>query len=141
MTTCRWGGDTDTGLTGLFGVRAGLISLANGFYRRAMDCQTFEAEYDLTSEFLGEFMARVAEYFRREEELMATYRYPYTEEHIEEHEAFTARLYSLRRRHKRGEPAMSVEIFQAVRDWAGSHVEEEDAVRDRYLERVALPAV
>ena len=141
MTTFRFGGDRAEGLASLQSQRSGLIRLANGFYRQALVCGTFDAEYDLTSEFLRVFMARIADCFNDEEEMMAECRYPYREEHREEHEAFTAVLYALRRRHKRGGPAMSVEIFQVIREWAESHGDDADDSRDCYLARVVLPAV
>lgn len=138
MTTYRFGGEQLTGLAALLGVRAGLVALANRFCREAWGCATFDEEEALTDRFLSEFMARIAACFAREEELMAEYYYAAGEEHRAEHDAFTAQLYTLRRRHKLGEPAMSIEIFQAVRDWFLTHWEDADGRLFPFLERVAM---
>jgi hemerythrin len=138
MTTYRFGGERLTGIAALLGQRAGLVSLANRFYREARDCSTLDAEDELTSRFLCQFMERIAACFAREEELMSETFYRDGEDLKEEHGDFTARLYALRRRHKLGEPAMAIEIFQEVREWFLTHWEDADGRLFPYLDRVVM---
>lgn len=137
MTTYRFGGDF-TGIAALLCLRASLVSLANRFYREARNCSTFDEEEELTGRFMSQFMEKIAACFTREEELMSDYYYADSEDHREEHDDFTARLYALRRRHKLGEPAMSIEIFQEVREWFLGHWEDADGRLFPFLDRAAL---
>lgn len=121
MTTYRFGGETVTGGAALSGMRAGLVNMANRFYRQAYECQTFEEEEELTGSFLSRFMEGMTSCIACEEEMMAESFYPDREEHQQEHDDFIDRLYAVRRRHKLGEPAMAFEIFQEVREWFLSH--------------------
>lgn len=138
MTTYRFGGDTVTGIAALNDKRAGLVSLANRFYRKALDCQTFDEEEELTSRFISQFMQEIAVCFACEEEMMAACYYSDREDHQQEHDEFTARLYALRRRHKLGEPAMSIEIFQEIREWFLSHWEYADGRLFPFFDRIAM---
>ncbi|HWQ61286.1 MAG TPA: hemerythrin family protein [Negativicutes bacterium] len=138
MTTYRFGGERLTGIAALLGLRAGLVSLANLFYREARDCSTFYEEDELTSRFLSQFMEGSAACFACEEELMSETFYRDSEDHKDEHGDFTARLYALRRRHKLGEPAMAIEIFQEVREWFLTHWEDADGRLFPYLDRVVM---
>jgi hemerythrin-like metal-binding protein len=138
MTTYIFGGETVTGVAALNGMRAGLVSMANRFYRQALDCQTFDEDEELTSGFLSRFMDGMASCFACEEELMAESFYPDREEHQQEHDDFIDKLYAVRRRHKLGEPAMALEIFQEVREWFLSHWEYADGRLLPFLDRTEM---
>jgi hemerythrin len=135
MTTYRFGGETAMGMAALANRRAGLVSLANRFYRQARDCHSFDEEEELTSRFLSKFMEGIFGCFACEEELMAATYYPDREDHRQEHDDFIEQLYALRRRHKLGEPVMAIEIFFAVRDWFLDHWEYADGRLLPYLDR------
>ena len=138
MTTYRFGGERITGIAALLCLRAGLVSLANRFYREARSCTTFDEEEELTDRFLSQFMEKITACFAWEEELMTECYYAAGEDHREEHGEFTARLYALRRRHMLGEPAMAIEIFQEVRDWFLTHWEDADGRLFPFLDRTTM---
>ncbi|MDR7868481.1 MAG: hemerythrin family protein [Sporomusaceae bacterium] len=138
MTTYIFGGENVTGVAVLNGMRAGLVDLANRFYRQALDCQTFDEQEELTSGFLRMFMDGMAECLACEEEMMAESFYPDREEHQQEHDDFIDKLYAMRRRHKLGESAMAVEIFHEVREWFLSHWEYADGRLLLFLDRTEM---
>lgn len=77
-------------------------------------------------------------HFAAEEDFMKRVHYPLLGEHILEHRQLQQKVEQLRRKLAAGEPVLTMDVMDFVRDWLDKHIMETDARYGRFM-RAGLP--
>jgi len=82
---------------------------------------------------LNRLLQTLTTHFEHEEGLMRHYRYPYVEEHAEEHSAFLSRMMQMKRRLDAGAITLPLDSLQSVKTWFDRHIRRQDQLVARHI--------
>ncbi len=82
---------------------------------------------------LAEMIDYTQTHFRREEELLQAKLYPNLLEHQDKHRLFTNRLFDMQSRIQKGEPVLTFDLMDSLKDWLQEHIMKEDMKYGTFL--------
>ena len=65
-------------------------------------------------------------HFSTEEKYFAQFKYPETDEHTQEHKAFSAKVDDFAKKFQTGQLGLSIDVMTFLSDWLGKHIKGTD---------------
>ena len=93
----------------------------------------------LNEKDLATLVEQLSEYtnvhFLSEQLLMRMYDYPAYQEHQQRHDELVTQIMALKQKLNSGNEEETTKLIASLRDWLTGHIERDDAIFTRYLER------
>ncbi len=79
-----------------------------------------------SKEMLGKIVSGLISYvrvhFATEEKYFAQFKYPETDQHVQEHRAFSQKVDDFAKKFQDGQLGLSIELMNFLSDWLGKHI-------------------
>lgn len=110
-----------------------LVKLVNALHTATSEGRGHEVIENILTELLG----YTQEHLQREEQIMATLKFPHTKGHLHGHSQFICQLQALHQRFQQGSVAVPSQLSTLLRDWLSLHIRRSDKELKLHFKRVA----
>lgn len=122
MVMMSWKEEYSVGIDKIDDQHKKLISLLNKLY----DAMKEGKGKDVMIDLLDELSRYTVYHFQTEEDLFGKYKYSNAEAHIKEHQQLKDKVGKLFEDLKSGKSAMTLEVYNFLKDWVGNHILQSD---------------
>jgi hemerythrin len=134
MAFVQWSDRLSVGIEAIDDQHKKLVSIVNRLYNAMKEKKG--------SEILGDVLSELIEYtkyhFTTEETVMKNNAYPHYLSHKSSHSQLVEKVMDLDIELKAGKIALSVQVFQFLKDWLVNHIQGEDKKYAPYLSTVTV---
>lgn len=88
---------------------------------------------EMLDAILFEMIDYTETHFRHEEEMLQSRAYPRLLEHLQKHNAFTARLKEMQSNVEKGDPVLTFDVMESLKNWLENHILKEDMQYGTFL--------
>ena len=134
MAFVQWSDRLSVGVDVIDEQHKKLVSIINKLY----DAMKDRKGSGILTEVLSELIEYTKYHFTTEEALMKGNAYPNYQAHKSSHSQLVEKVMDLELDLKAGKIALSVQVFQFLKDWLVNHIQGEDKKYTPYLSRVTV---
>lgn len=134
MPIVEWNDQLKTGVAGFDDHHRHLFRMLNS----AFDSFVAGKHGEPLGRLLDELTDYATYHFTAEESWMASYNYPGSNDHKQEHAYFVKRLTEIRRDHAEGKRPVFLEVLTFLKNWLTHHILTSDADYGRFAARMAM---